>query len=419
MERLKKAWQDIWFVLKLVLNDNWTTKTLRDNQQKSLELTCLVASVVCLVMTGINWFTGSFAMLISTAILCAAAFGLFLWMHYFNQSKVPRLVGVMVVLAIFSWYFLTGGEDGFSAIWILLIPAFFSMLLGFRNGFLCGVYFLVMIIAAFWTPLKVNFTSIYSETFITRFPVIYMGAFLLGIFMQTQLVRYEYVESTYQAELQKAVNEERKRVEQASLLTLATISSIVDAKDKYTQQHSKRVAVYSVEIARRMGWSKQQIVNLSYIALMHDVGKVGISDTILNKPGRLTEEEFSKIKEHPQIGAKILSNIKSIDCLDEGAHYHHERYDGSGYPEGLKGEEIPLVARIIGCADAVDAMRSKREYSSVMEMQWIRNEVAQCSSRQFDPYIADIMLQMIDDGFVQRISDDWLKLLHDVEIVSA
>ena len=144
----------------------------------------------------------------------------------------------------------------------------------------------------------------------------------------------------------------------------------IEAKDKYTHGHSSRVARYSTMIAREAGKSEEEIRLLYYVALPHDVGKIGIPDQIINKVGKLTDEEFAQIKQHPVLGNNILSRIRNMPYLSIGAHYHHERYDGRGYPEGLKGEDIPEIARIIAVADAYDAMTSKRSsrfaYSSIV-----------------------------------------------------
>lgn len=136
------------------------------------------------------------------------------------------------------------------------------------------------------------------------------------------------------------------------------IAKTIDAKDKYTNGHSVRVAQYAREIAKEEHWTADQQEKLFYTALLHDIGKIGIPDKILNKPGKLTDEEYAIIKQHTTIGYHILQDSTSVPYVKDGAHYHHEHYDGSGYPEGLKGDAIPEVARLIGVADSVDAMYS-------------------------------------------------------------
>ncbi len=133
------------------------------------------------------------------------------------------------------------------------------------------------------------------------------------------------------------------------------------------------------------------------MGLLHDVGKIGIPDSIINKPGKLTDEEYDVIKRHPVIGSQILKNINEMPKLSIGARWHHERYDGTGYPDGLAGEEIPEEARIIAVADSYDAMSSNRSYHGIFPQSKIREEIVFGSGTQFDPRFADIMLKMIDE----------------------
>lgn len=177
-----------------------------------------------------------------------------------------------------------------------------------------------------------------------------------------------------------------------------TFAGLIDAKDSYTQGHSLRVADYSVAIARRMKLPERQIEELGYVALMHDCGKIGVPDNILNKPGALTDEERKCINEHTVKGGAILENFSAIKGIRQGALYHHERYDGKGYPEGLKGKDIPLYARIIGVADAFDAMNSNRVYRKSLPQDVILEELKKCSGSQFDPDIAKHLIQMLEEG---------------------
>jgi putative two-component system response regulator len=165
------------------------------------------------------------------------------------------------------------------------------------------------------------------------------------------------------------------------------------------------VASYAKEIARRMGKSEQEQDTAYYIGLLHDIGKIGIPDSIINKPDKLTIEEYELIKDHPEIGADILKDMTEIPEASIGAHWHHERYDGKGYPDGLKGDEIPEYARIIGVADAYDTMSSKRSYRDVLPQDVVRKEIEAGRNTQFDPAIADILLQMIDEDTEYRMRE--------------
>jgi len=177
-----------------------------------------------------------------------------------------------------------------------------------------------------------------------------------------------------------------------------TLAQSLDARDKYTAFHSKNVAYYSYEIAQAIHLSQKECDHLYLGGLLHDIGKIGIPESILNKPSKLTLEEFEIIKEHPQIGYDMLQHVPAFrenSILDMVLH-HHERYDGKGYPHGLRGEEIPLVARIMAVADSFDAMTSKRAYRNVKEMDYAINEIRNGKQSQFDPNIADVFLELID-----------------------
>lgn len=202
---------------------------------------------------------------------------------------------------------------------------------------------------------------------------------------------------TLQRDLERAVHEKTKENERLFLDVVASLADAIDAKDTYTNGHSGRVAKYSKEIARRYGYDEKRQDDIYMMGLLHDVGKIGVPDEVINKPGRLTDEEFETIKKHPTIGGKILGNIKGMPTLASGAKWHHERFDGKGYPEKLKGNEIPEEARIIAVADAYDAMTSNRSYRGYLPQETVRGEIEKGKGTQFDPEFAQIMLSMIDE----------------------
>ena len=196
-----------------------------------------------------------------------------------------------------------------------------------------------------------------------------------------------------EVDLLKKENENSKKL---FAQTAEALASAIDAKDKYTRGHSSRVAEYSRKIAESVGKSSQECDEIYYAALLHDVGKIGISRSILQKPGKLSNEEYQVIKEHPDIGAQILSSISESPYLSIGARSHHERYDGKGYPQGLKGNDIPEIARIIAVADAYDAMTSSRSYRETIPQQVVREEFVKGLGTQFDPVFGKIMIHLID-----------------------
>ena len=197
-------------------------------------------------------------------------------------------------------------------------------------------------------------------------------------------------------DLADEVSQKTVENEQLFFHVVQSLAAAIDAKDTYTNGHSERVAIYTEEIARRSGYEGKRLNDIYIMALLHDVGKIGVPRAIINKPGKLTDEEFDVIKTHPVIGAQILSNIREMPELSTGARWHHERYGGGGYPDGIRGEDIPEQARIIAVADAYDAMTSKRSYRDALPQDVVRSEIEKGRGSQFDPRFADIMLEMID-----------------------
>ena len=206
----------------------------------------------------------------------------------------------------------------------------------------------------------------------------------------------KFLEFEVEAQMRKA-EERRRQVEQLSEEIMKTLAGTIDAKDRYTKGHSLRVAMYSKEIARRSGMSKREQNEIYHMGLLHDIGKIGVPDTIINKKDKLSDEEYEAIRQHPVIGSDILMTIQQIPDIMVGARWHHERFDGNGYPDGLKGFEIPEYARIIGVADAYDAMTSKRSYRDILPQSVVRSELENGKGSQFDPVFAEVMIQMIDD----------------------
>lgn len=191
--------------------------------------------------------------------------------------------------------------------------------------------------------------------------------------------------------------ESKEQLDRMNTNIIRALAYTIDAKDRYTSGHSQRVADYSLAIAKRMGKSEEEQKIIYYAGLLHDVGKIRVPEDIINKPGKLTEEEFDQIRVHPVSGYHILKDIHEDVRIAYGAKYHHERYNGKGYPNGLEGENIPEIARIIGVADAYDAMASNRSYRNALPQAVVRSEIEKGRGEQFDEKIADIMLQLMDE----------------------
>lgn len=223
-----------------------------------------------------------------------------------------------------------------------------------------------------------------------------------------RVLELSYLQKSLVHEVEKQTRKaesRRIRVEKMSTQVIAALAGAVDAKDRYTNGHSSRVAKYSVMIGERMGYDDEQLKQLEYAALLHDVGKIGIPDSIIKKSSGLTDQEYEIIKSHPVIGSQILSKITEIPNIEIGAKWHHERFDGKGYPDHLQGYDIPEVARIIGVADTYDAMASKRSYRDTLPQNIVRQEIEKGVGTQFDPAIAQIMLDIIDEDTDYKLQE--------------
>ncbi len=204
--------------------------------------------------------------------------------------------------------------------------------------------------------------------------------------------------------VQRQLNQQQIKLNMANE-TVNAIANAVDAKDVRTHQHSMRVAEYSELIAKEMNcfkwWQrKRALSSLKKAAQLHDIGKISVPDSVLNKVGRLTDEEYAQMKSHVDKGAEILKDFTLVEHVEDGTRFHHERYDGRGYPQGLKGEEIPLIGRIIGVADAFDAMTSNRVYRNHMDTDYVMNEMKRGRGTQFDPNVLDAFFRLIDKGII-------------------
>lgn len=228
--------------------------------------------------------------------------------------------------------------------------------------------------------------------------------------------------------LEEQILHKTKEIESLTIQTITTFANSIDAKDSYTKSHSYNVAQYALRIGRVLGWSELENRNLYYTALLHDIGKIGVPDYILKKADKLTKDEFDIIKKHPKIGERILKDITAVPQLGYGASNHHERYDGTGYPAGKKGNDIPLIGRIICVADAVDAMLSDRAYRPRLSVEETLAELERCSGTQFDPFLVDIMCSILrkgvgelrprvqapsaHGGLIQVVMDEYIKSAH-------
>ena len=263
-----------------------------------------------------------------------------------------------------------------------------------------------------YVVMVVDNKGLYADLSRIMVQSVIMCLLVLGVIVVFCIVEMKRTDR-YMVKLQ----ESRWELEQLNDNIMQILAKTIDAKDKYTRGHSVRVANYSREIARRMGKSEKEQEKIYRAALLHDVGKIRIPDYIINKPGKLTDEEYAYIKLHPVSGYHILKSFSKDQLIATGAKFHHERFDGKGYPNGLVGENTPEHARIIGVADAYDAMASNRSYRKALPQDVIRGELMAGKGTQFDPRIVEIMLAMVDEDkeYQMRQSDDQQKTILAVD----
>ena len=214
-----------------------------------------------------------------------------------------------------------------------------------------------------------------------------------------QVLELEYLHRNLKEEVQRQTQLAEDRLAASERLfeqTVMALAKTIDAKDAYTRGHSQRVARYARHIAFKLGWLEEEQRRVYFMGLLHDIGKIGVPEAIINKTTRLTDYEYGQIKQHTVIGSEILDLVAEFPELSVGARSHHERYDGKGYPDGFAGSQIPVYARVIAVADAYDAMTSRRSYRDVLPQNVVRSEIAKGRGTQFDPQFADVMLQIID-----------------------
>ena len=250
----------------------------------------------------------------------------------------------------------------------------------------------VEILNGWYVVMMVTNESLYSDLH-----EIILKVILISVIVLSTVEIYLYAFAGRERKLIQKLYKSSEDLKRYNLSTLRALTRAIEAKDTYTKGHSSRVARYSQMLAARMGKTEEEQENVYNIALLHDVGKLRVPENIINKVGKLTDEEFKFIQLHPVAGYNILRDIQGDEQLALGAKFHHERYDGKGYPNGLSGENIPELARIIAVADAYDAMASNRSYRDALPQTVVREEIEKGIGTQFDPRIAKMMLDIIDE----------------------
>lgn len=406
---------------------------IRDKLLNLILLATLGGGILFLIVS--IFFQGDETVTFTIAFLLLAVLVALFLANKVKQPQIAAIVLVMVTnMGVFpSMYFMGGGIASGIAVWQVFGLIFSWLLL--RGAVSILVYILNAavavgcIIVEMLFPEIVQYQADTNAICIATIQSLLVVTCILGIVFKYQIYVYEkkhmeLVKSDFEKtelnkkqekllqELKAQTQQAERRREKLERLTeqiMLTLAETIDAKDRYTNGHSVRVAGYAKEIARRAGKSRQYQQDIYFIGLLHDIGKIGIPNTIINKTSGLTGEEYQIMKDHTRIGAEILQNMTEIPELKVGAHWHHELYNGTGYPDGLKGNVIPETARIIGVADAYDAMTSKRSYRDVLPQDVVKEEFEKGSGTQFDPYFAGIMLEMIAEDKDYRMREGGVK----------
>lgn len=389
-------------------------KSLHMEENRSIHLAKVISlsiGILGLVIMGpLSIIQSNTAMAIGSFCYGFLSISAYIYTCITNKIYGFDIIAVALPLFLTIQYLITGGNEGFGITWVLLFPLLYLYMLKPKIFIGLTIGNVILIGAAFFTPLNQYIYQGWNFAYKTRFFLvltiesIISTAFKLAT-NNTDQNRREILSSLMdlQKNLQEKIKarteellQEKDRSDKFLIELSMSLAATIDAKDKYTSGHSKRVAEYSKEIAKNLGKNEQEQYNIYLIALLHDIGKIGIPDEIINKKSKLTDEEFKIVKQHPEIGSDILKNIESIPEIRTGVRWHHERYDGNGYPDKLKGEDIPEYAQIVAVADSYDAMTSNRSYRNLLPQSVVRQEIEKGRGTQFSPKMADIMLEIID-----------------------
>ena len=303
------------------------------------------------------------------------------WFFPWHRLPVERFLVVIVLpgLALLGFMLMYTGGVRSHSLPIFVAPAVF---MAAAYGFRAGAAIAIFTAATATLPLFLNgWDSYYARTLVVLAAATMLCAYIGGQVRSALLNEYET---------------RRRQQEESYVATIGALAAVLDAKDRYTEAHSRETAELAVNVGKRLGLHGEQLRILEYGALLHDIGKIGIPGYILQKPGALTPEEFAIMREHPVIGERIVASVPFLAPLGPIVRAEHERWNGTGYPDGLKGEEIPIEARIIHACDAFHAMASDRSYRKALPLEEIIQEFRKEAAQQFDPRVVEVMLQLIE-----------------------
>lgn len=405
MKKIKEIW-------KLLSQTIYTGERLKANLV-ALTSVSIFTATLGIVLIIFDIVRKEYLMIIPSALTLIGGVGCGIFAGILKKREIAILFPIGFCAIMFTLYAFTGMANGTAIMWSLLLPIGLCYFVSVKHGILLSLYYAILYIVLFDTPLKdvLNLSQYYEESFISRFPILYTAVAVFTAIAMIQYHRMVLRDLDYTKRLNEEVDRQtavaRERADRLELMNEEVVNMLamtIDAKDRYTNGHSFRVSVYSEALARHLGWDEEEIKAIKREALLHDIGKIGIPDEVLNKPERLTDSEFNIIKSHAVIGGDILARSSSMTDAANVAKFHHERYDGKGYPTGVRGRNIPLHARIVSIADAYDAMSSDRIYRKSLDKEIIRSELLRGIGTQFDPDLLIEFLELFDSGELERIS---------------
>ncbi len=408
-EVFNRIFQSIAITWKNLNRTIYVGERLKSNMT-ALAYVSIVSSLLGLILIIVDLITKEWFMLGASILTFLSGVGCAYSVCVRKNREAAIRIPVLFCGIVCTVYVLTGFGEGSAILWSLLIPIGICYFVSVRYGILLSAYYSLLYLIVFYTPLNARISVYYNDEFLQRFPLLYVCLSLFtGMAMiqyhQTALFEIEHANrlSEEVARQTSMIVEQSHKIEQMSFQTIQTLANAIDAKDPYTRGHSTRVSQYAARMAKALGWSRERTDDLRFAGLLHDIGKIGVPDSILNNPRRLTEIEYDIIKSHTTVGREILKDRIMIRIAEDVAGSHHERYDGSGYPCGLKGEEISEESRIVAIADSFDAMNSDRVYRKACSRENIRSELIRGKGTQFDPHFVDVFLNLWDQGQLDEI----------------
>lgn len=368
---------------------------------KALQSVMMIFALVMLLIDIENFKLGKYIICGVTLAVAVMSIVLVIVLKYIKNVYRICQAAVVVFFILAVIISIVGANDGFALLWFLLLPVITLVLLGMTFGAPVCIFFGLYITVLFWTPLNNMLIYNYTRDYLFYYPIFYWGFCLLVVVMDIFYKLYQIRQADNEKNLEAEVLEAVEGTKKLMIDAVTAISQMLDEKDGYTQEHSKRVAEYSKLIAKNLKaheFTDEEISLIYRSAFLHDIGKIAVPDAVLNKPARLTDEEYGIMKNHTVWGGQILSGLEFLPQADIGAVYHHERYDGKGYPYGIKGEELPWMVRIISAADSLDAMNSNRCYRKHCDKDYIIGEFEKGAGTQFDKSVAETVITLIEEG---------------------